>query len=228
MNFDFIPFISLLEENVLFRGISEKELKGVLSCLGANNKNYRKGEFIFLAGEKISSIGLIIEGKVQVIKEDLFGNRTILTEVARGNLFGESFPFAEEEKLPVSVMAVMDCEILFIDYKKMITTCSSACRFHTKLIENMLYILARKNLILNEKIQIMSKRTTREKLLSYLQSQAMKVGSASFTISFNRQELADYLCVDRSAMSNELSKLQEEGQIKFQKNQFHLYKTNLS
>lgn len=223
-----MKIISLLQETALFRGIRENEIKGVLSCLSAEEKTYKKGEFIFLAGEKVRCVGIVLSGIVQVIKEDLFGNRTILTEVIKGNLFGESFPFAEEDKLPVSVMAVSDCEILFIDYKKIITTCSSACIFHFKLIENMLYILAKKNLILNEKIQIMSKRTTREKLLSYLQSQAARKGSASFGIPFNRQELADYLSVDRSAMSNELSKLREEGQISFNKNKFVLFNTKFS
>lgn len=214
--------ILLLQETTLFRNIGEDEILGLLTCLGAEKKQYNKGEFIFLAGEKAALVGIVLGGKVQVIKEDFFGNRTILTEVTSRNLFGESFPFAEEEKLPVSVMAVSDCEVLFIDYKKIITTCSTVCVYHSKLIENMLYIIARKNIILNEKIQVMSKRTTREKLLSYLQNQAMKAGGSSFEIPFNRQELADYLCVDRSAMSNELSKLREEGLLNFHKNEFVL------
>lgn len=217
--------ILLLQDTTLFRGIKVDEISGLLTCLGAEKKEYNKGEFIFMAGEKVALVGIVLSGKVQVIKEDFFGNRTILTEVTSSNIFGESFPFAEEEKLPVSVMVVSDCEVLFIDYKKIITTCSSACIHHSKLIENMLYIIARKNVILNEKIQVMSRRTTREKLLSYLQNQAMRAGSSSFEIPFNRQELADYLCVDRSAMSNELSKLREEGLLKFHKNEFVLLLT---
>lgn len=222
MNAISMKFNSLLKETILFRGMKEEDITGVLSCLGAEKREYKKGEFIFRAGEKAVLVGVVLNGKVQVIKEDFFGNRAILTEVTSASLFGESFPFAEEERLPVSVMAVTDSEILFMDYKRIITTCSSACVFHSKLIENMLFIIAKKNVLLNEKIQVMSKRTTREKLLSYLQNQAMRAGSSSFTIPFNRQELADSLCVDRSAMSNELSKLQEEGILNFHKSEFVL------
>jgi CRP-like cAMP-binding protein len=127
-------------------------------------------------------------------------------------------PCAGIDRSPVTVQAAEDVEILFIDYKKIITTCPSACPFHARLIENMLKLVAKKNLMLNQKLEILSKRTTREKLLCFFDTQ--RGSSQRFTIPFNREELARYLCVDRSAMSNELCKMRDDGIIRFRKNVF--------
>lgn len=145
----------------------------------------------------------------------------------RGGLFGEAFSFARVECLPVSVTAAEKTEVLFINCERIITVCPSACEFHNRLVRNMLKILAEKNMTLTQKIGHMGKRTTREKILSYLSEQAKKAGGESFTIPLNRQEMADYLAVDRSAMSKELGRLKEEGQISFHKNQFQLLKAEL-
>lgn len=156
------------------------------------------------------------------MREDIFGNRAILTALMPGQLFGETFACAGVEILPVSVIAVSDCKILLLDYRRIITTCPTACVFHSRLIENMLKILAGKNLVLNQKIEALSARTTREKLLAYLVAQAGVAGSRRFTIPSTRQELADYLSVDRSAMSREMGIMQKEGMIRFKKNCFEL------
>lgn len=206
----------------LFHGIAPDELSGMLKCLNAREASYKKQDIILLEGQPVSSVGIVLSGKVQIIKEDFDGSRNIMSDIGKGNLFAEAYSCVKTESLPVTVLSVTDSEILFVDYMKIISVCSSACKFHTRLIENMMRILASKNILLNRKIEHISKRTTREKLLAYLSDQAAKSGKREFDIPYNRQELADYLCVDRSAMSNELCKLQDDGILVFHLNHFRL------
>lgn len=212
--------MQILRKCALFQDMQEADIQALLQCLSAEKKRYGKQEFILHAQEQISSVGILLKGMVQILQEDFWGNRGILTILGPGELFGEAFSCAEMDQIPVSVLAVEETELLLIDYRKIITTCAASCVFHTKLIRNMLRILANKNIMLTQKMEYVTKRTTRDKLLSYLSAQAVKAGSRQFEIPFNRQELADYLCVERSAMSNQLSKLQEEGILAFHKNQF--------
>lgn len=212
----------LLKTAALFEGIAEKELEALLTCLSAKVTHYDKSETVLMYGADTSQFGIVLAGHVQVINEDYYGNRSIVAIIEQGMLFGEAFAFADVKTLPVSVLATAESDILFINFRKLITTCSEACTFHSKIIYNMLHIVAAKNLLLSQKIEFISKRTTREKLLAYLSAEAQKAGSNHFIIPFNRQELADFLSVDRSAMSAELSKLREEGFIQFHKNQFEL------
>ncbi|MFZ2538525.1 MAG: Crp/Fnr family transcriptional regulator [Oscillospiraceae bacterium] len=214
--------LDVLKSVSLFDRINGNELESILKCLHSEVKTYKKDRMVFMAGDKISSIGIVLSGQVQVIKEDIMGNRAILTELCSGEIFGETFVCAGILTIPVTVLAVGDCEIMFIDYKQIITTCSSACIFHTDLIENMLKLIASKSMFLNQKIDILSKRSTREKLLSYFLIQMEKSKSKHFTIPFSREELADFLCVDRSALSRELSKMRDEGLLKYNKNVFEL------
>lgn len=175
-----------------------------------------------MAGESIRNVGIVISGKIAVIKEDGFGNRSIIAEMTPGEMFGEAFACAGIGNITVSVLAAADSEILMIDYKKIIATCSSACVYHTKLIENMLEILAKRVLMMNQRIDVISKRTTREKLMAYFEIQKAAAKSDRFTIPYNREELADFLFVDRSAMSRELCRMREEGLIDFRKNRFEI------
>ncbi len=218
--------IAILMKTPLFQYISENDLELLLPCLSAREKFCDKGEIVFMAGEKVFYVGVILSGLIHVIKEDVLGRRTILGEFGPGDLFGEAFSFGRVERLPVTVMAAAPSEIMLLDCKKIMGLCGSCCAHHTRLIGNMLAILAQKNILLSEKIEAMAQRTTREKLLTYLNTQAQKKGSLDFTIPFNRQELADYLGVDRSAMSSELGKLQAEGLIHFRRSSFQLHKTN--
>lgn len=217
--------LNILNQVPLFHGIKLNEAESMLSCLKAQKKAYKKNEVILMSGKIVSSIGIILSGKVQIIREDIMGNRTIQAELTEGSLFAEAFSCAQMQVLPVTVISAQDSDILFIDFKRIISSCSNTCEFHTRLIENMLYILANKNILLNQKIEHISKRTIRGKLLSYLSSEAAKCGKSEFSISFNRQELADFLCTDRSAMSNELSKMRDEGILTFNKNHFKLLRT---
>lgn len=213
-------FIGILKKCILFKGIEEDEILSMLSCLDARVVDARKGEYIFSEGEAAKYVGIVLTGEAQIVRNDFFGNRTIVAAIMPGELFGESFACAEVEELPVSVAASENSEIMLIDCKRIITTCSSSCRFHNMIIHNLLQVLATKNLAFNKKIEITSKRTTRDKLMTYLLSQAKIHGSSSFEIPFDRQELADYLGVERSAMSKEISKMKEDGLIECERSWF--------
>ncbi len=214
--------LEVLKSAELFKGIAEADLRPLLSCLSAKTVRCEKNRIVFMSGEDIKSFGIVIEGQVQVYQEDYYGNKSILANLGPGHLFGESFACAEIQTLPVSVLATTESELLFIDCRRLSEPCTHACAFHSRLIRNLLNIIALKNISLTQKIEFTSKRSTREKLLAYLDIQSKKQGRRAFAVPFNRQELADYLCVDRSAMSNELSKLRDEGVLRFHKNQFEM------
>jgi len=214
----------VMKKVALFREVEEEQLKLLLGCLDARTASYRKNQSIYQEDDRITTVGIILSGKVQIVKDDIWGNRTILNVLEAGDMFGEAFSCAGEEHIPASVWAAENTEVLVIDYKRIITTCSSACAFHSQLIKNMLYILGKKNLQLTQKVEHITQRTTKEKVLSYLSAEAKKQGNDTFDIPLNRQELADYLAVDRSALSNELSKMQEEGILTYQRNHFVLNK----
>ncbi len=211
-----------MKKSVLFNDIDQNNLDAMISCLGGIIKTYKKDAYIFMAGDTVDYVGIILSGKVQIIKEDFGGNRNIITELSEGELFGEAFACEGIDTCTYTVQAVTDCEIMMIKFKKLVTTCSNACAFHSMLISNMLKIIAQKNIELNNKMEIISQRTTKEKLMTYLLTQAEKAKSRRFDIPFSRNELADYLCVERSAMSRELSRMREEGILKFDKNKFEL------
>ncbi|WP_232697500.1 Crp/Fnr family transcriptional regulator [Brevibacillus daliensis] len=215
-------YFSLFHKIPLFKGFKESEMESVLSCLHARKRSYQKNEIILLAGEAVTHIGIVLSGKVQIFREDIKGNGTIMTSLEAGSLFAETFAFANIRTIPVTVSAATESVILFIDFSRIVSNCSNACVFHVQLIQNMLSILAQKNIMLNQKIEHLSKRSTRDKLLSYLSEQAVLHRTSEFVIPYNRQELANYLCVDRSAMSNELCKLRDEGILSFNKNLFRL------
>jgi len=215
-------YLDVLKTVNLFRGIEESDLQPLLSCLSAKSAHYEKGRTVFFSGESIERFGIVLSGQVQIVQDDYYGNRSILAKIDKGNLFGESFACAESKTLPVSVITTAESELLFIDRHRLAAPCSKACGFHSRLIQNLLSIVSEKNISLTQKIEFTSKRTTREKLLAYLSAEAKKTGSSRFSIPYNRQELADYLSVERSAMSAELSKLRDEGVLNFHKNQFEL------
>ncbi len=221
-NMEHIP--AILAQCPLFDGMQTADLQALLDCLGARKKKFAKNTFIFMSEDRVQSVGVVLSGAVHIIKEDFWGNRAILAHIGPGELFAESFSCVEIERLPVSVIAAEAAEVLLIDYRRIITTCSSACVFHAELIRNMLRILAQRNVQLTRKIEHLTRRTTREKLLSYLSEQALLAGGGVFAIPFNRQELADYLSVDRSALSAELGRMRDKGILRFTRNHFELLK----
>lgn len=174
-------------------------------------------------GDPVKALGIVLSGSVLIQKEDFWGNRSILTKVTAGGFFAEAFAALQIKESTVSVLSMEKTTILWIPFAPITNPCQKACEFHRKLIGNMLQLLARKNILLTEKIQHTACRTTKEKLMSYLSAQAMKEKSNAFSIPFNRQELADYLAVDRSAMSKALCDLRDEGVLSFSKNTFVLH-----
>lgn len=210
-----------LTKIALMQGLNEQEISLILNCLQAKIKKYEKGETIFQEGEKIEEIGIIFSGTVTVQRNDYWGNRFIVALLGEMDVFGETFACLNQAS-DVQVIAEDASEILFLQVNRVLTTCSSSCQFHNRLIRNLLEICARKNYQMNVKVDILSQKTTREKLLTFLSRQAIYLGKQQFEIPFNRQQLADYLSVDRSAMTVELGKLKKEGIIGFQKNVFTL------
>ena len=206
----------------LFAGIDPANIPGLLSCLGAREINCGRGETILQEGEAAQEVGLLLSGRAEVVSTEYDGSRSILISVAEGQLFAESFACAQVEKLPVSVVAALDCRALLLDCRRLLTTCSRACAFHRQIVFNLLHIVAQKNLAMHRRALITSGRTTRDKLLSCLHMAARESGSRSVTLPFDRQGLADYLGVDRSGLSAELGKLRREGVLEFHKNSFRL------
>jgi len=199
-------------------------MEAILGCLNPVYREYAKNESIFRQGESISGIGMVLSGRVHIVEEDFWGNRSILSDIGEGQVFGETYACVQGEILRVSVYAMEQSTVMFLDVARVFSTCSSACRFHAQLIRNLLFEYAQKNLLLTRKLSHMSKRSTRDKLLSYLSDQSLEHGSSVFDIPFNRQQLADYLSVDRSAMSSELGRLRDEGVLDFDRNHFKLIK----
>ena len=215
-------FIPILKRTKLFSGVGDEDISSLLSCLGAKIQHYKKGEYILSEGQHISDIFIITEGKVHIQKDDYWGNRSILSVLSVGEMFGEAYSSPESGMLLNDVVAIEDSSVIFFDIKRTLTTCPSACRFHNMIVQNMFFAISDKNRKLVQKLAHMSGRTTRAKLISYLSEEAKRQGSSAFTVPFNRQQLADYLSVDRSAMSNELCKMRDEGLIKFEKSRFEL------
>jgi CRP-like cAMP-binding protein len=218
---DFFPVLS---QNPLFDNLDQKSLNTLLGCISPKRKKYEKDSFIFMEGDEVKSIGIVLSGAVHIVRDDYWGNREIVSRIESGELFGEVFACAVVQKLPVSAVAAERAEILLLDFNRIIRTCPAACAFHTKLIQNTVSVLARKNMGLMEKIECISQRSTREKTLYYLSTLAGRQKTGDITIPFNRQELADYLSVERSALSAELCRMRDEGLIDFYKNQFRLLK----
>lgn len=215
-------FIHVLKRTKLFAGVGEEDITAMLSCLGARLCTYKKGDYVLRQGERLDDILLLAEGSLHIQRDDYWGNRSILGHIEVGEIFGEAYVAPESGTLLNDVVALTDCSVFFFDVKRIITTCSSACRFHTMVVQNLFFAISERNRGLVQKLGYMSRRTTREKLIAYLSEEAKRQNSAYITIPFNRQQLADYLSVDRSAMSNELSKMRDDGLLEFEKNCFRL------
>ena len=206
----------------LFRGLSIDDLMGMKDCLRFFQSSYKKGQVILMESEHMHCVGIGLSGRVDMIKEDLWGGKTLLARMGKDELFGESFACGSDTASAVTFLASEDTNVLFLPFSKVMRTGSMACEFHHRLVENMVSIIADKNRTLMRKVEIISQRSLREKILTYLSFQAQKSGSRYFTIDLDRSELAEYLCADRSAVSRELSALKQEGILDFEKNHFRI------
>lgn len=204
-------YFDLLLKNPLFSGIDQAELSSMLGCMNARVSTVAKGDPVFLEGDPAGFVGIVLEGSVQILRDDYYGGRALLALASPGDIFAEAYACANISTMPVSGYAARDSKVMLLSCQKMLTVCTNACRFHNRLVKNLLQVVADKNISLGRKIQFMSQKTTREKLMAYLLDQAKGAGSENFTIPLDRQALADFLGVERSAMSAELSKLRRAG-----------------
>ena len=214
--------LSCIGKMPIFSGIREEELYTLIKCCDGQMAVFEKDQWIFQAGEELGYIMVVLKGRLAIIQEDFWGNRNILAAVGAGHCFAETFACSPGAVLNVSVMAQTNVQVLFLNVKRILTTCPSTCSHHSRMIRNLLSELAEKNLRLNEKITHLGQRSRRAKILSYLSAEAQRHGSAEFDIAFSRQQLADYLSVDRSGLSLELSRMQEEGLLEYRKKHFVL------
>lgn len=215
-------FLPILKECRLFFGVEEANIRSMLGCLQAKACTYPKGAYVLRRGQQLSQILVLVRGKLHIQQDDYWGNRSIINVVEVGELFGEAYASPNSGPLSSDVVALEESTVLAFDMVRILTVCSTACRFHSMVVQNLCYALCEKNQLLVRKLGHLSQRSIREKLMSYLSHQAVKKGSGTFEIPFNRQQLADYLSVDRSALSNELSKMRREGLLTFERSRFSL------
>ena len=215
-------YIPILKQTQLFAGAGEDEIAAMLDCMQAKLCTYKKGGYVVRQGERLDHITVVVEGSLHIQNNDYWGNHSIINTVGVGEVFGEAYIAPGSGAILNDVVAVEDSAVIFFDVRKMLTVCSSGCKFHTLVIQNMFFTISEKNRKLVQKLGHMSKRSTKEKLISFLSEEAKRQNSRSFAIPFNRQQLADFLSVDRSAMSNELCKMRDEGLLTFEKNRFTL------
>ena len=219
-------YFDLLEKTPLFAGVSREELGALLHCLQARIVTADKAEPVFLEGDDAGFIGLVLEGAVQIVRDDYDGTRSVIGCAEPGELFAETYACSNVATMPVSGYALHPSKIMFFSCGRMLTVCTNACRFHNQIVKNLLQVVAEHNVNLSQKIRFMSQKSTRQKLMAYLLDQAKRAGSPEFTIPFDRQALADYLGVERSAMSAELSKMQNDGILRTRGSHFILKLTN--
>ncbi len=217
-------FLSVIGSSSLFSGIKEQELKAMLSCLEAKKESFPKDAFLLRSGDTTESIGFVLSGSLLIIQEDIWGNRNILSKLRPGQSFAAAFACAPSSVLNVDIVAETPVTVLFLNVRRILTVCPSACVHHSHMIRNLLSELAEKNLLFNEKLTHMGQRTTRAKLMSYLSAEAQRHGAYEFDIPFSRQQLADYLGIERSGLSLELGKMRDDGLLEFHKNHFLLKK----
>ena len=207
-----------LSNTQLFYGLKEDEITSLLGCLNAEKRSYKKGEVILSEGSTTENSGIVLSGMVMISCCDIWGNNSILGNAAPGSIFAEVYACIPGQPLLVTVSAAEDTSILFMNVGRILTTCSNACPFHARLAQNLLTVCAHKNLQLSQRIQHTSSKSVRGRLMSYFSECAKHFGSNSFLVPYNRQQLADYLNVDRSALCNELSKMQKDGMIEYTRN----------
>jgi len=215
-------YLKILKKCELFCDIEEADLLRMLVCLGARVEFFDKKYTVMAEGSAARYIGIVLSGAANIVQNDYYGNRSILGSISEGEIFSAAFACAGVESMPVSVVASEPCEVMLIDCAHIMHTCNNNCGFHQKLIYNLMKDMAQNVIAFHERIGITSKRTTRERLMTYLAVCAKKAGADSFDIPFDRQELADYLEVDRSGLSAEISKLRTEGILESSKRHFRL------
>ena len=205
----------------LFKDIAAADLQRMLACIGAETASIKKGGIILLEGDSLRHVGIVLAGQLHVLRENYDGSRLLLATMPPGEIFAETMCYTGASKSLVTVMAKVDSMVMLLDFSRILRTCSSSCPFHAKLIENMLRLVVSKNLMLQHQMAIVSLKSVRSKVRRYLESLEPEQGR-DITIPFNREELANYLCVERSALSHELARMKKDGLIEYRKNNFRI------
>ncbi len=215
--------LEFLKKLPIFFSLKDEEIISVLKFFKYYEESFKKNDFIFEIEKKIDKIGIIISGEINIIKEDFWGNRNILNKFKEGEIFGEVFALSKASS-NIMAEASQDCKILFLDLKDFSIENKENSKEITKFLSNIFKISLKKNILFTEKLEHISKKSIREKIISYLSTEAQKNKTNSFLIKFDRQELADYLFIERSALSRELSSMKKDGLIDYKKNHFTLIK----
>ena len=215
-------YFPILRKNRLFYGLIDSEISAMLECFDGAVRDFHSGQAVFRRGDAIENIAILLKGRLHIQREDYWGNRSIINEIAEGDMFGESYAVMNAGAIASDVVAAEDSTVLFLRMADIIAPCGKCCACHSTVIVNLISVLSMKNRMLVRKIGYLSERTTREKLLSYLSDESIRYNNSSFDIPFSRQQLADFLAVDRSAMSKELCRMRDEGLLSFRKNHFEL------
>jgi len=212
-------YIEVIKNIDLFAGIDKEDMTSMLDCVEAKARRFRKGDIILLAGDKPLYVGVVITGELHITREDIDGNRSLIASIPPGQAFAESLCCADVPESPVTVTAAAGSTVLMLNFSRLLRTCPNSCAFHSRLIQNMLELLAKKNLFLQSRMEIISLKTIRAKVVRYLQAFTRPPGT-EIMIPLNREQMADYLCVERSALSHELARMREDGIIDYRKNRF--------
>ncbi|WP_373482688.1 Crp/Fnr family transcriptional regulator [Acetobacterium sp.] len=215
-------FYGTLEKSPLFDNIKADEFKVLMTCINGNIRKFSSDDYVFLAGSQISFVGIVLTGAVEIIKENPAGARLIMDVLGPAHIFGEGIVCTKARIAPVSVRVKEESQILLIPFERIIRTCGNACNFHFQLIQNMMMLLGEKNFRMNSKIELLMLKGMREKLATYLIQESQTNNSRSFDIVLNRNELAEYLNVSRTAMSRELSRMKDEGLLDYYQNSFRI------
>ena len=218
---------NFLEKTMLFKGMKEPEIKNLIVCTSAHPKSFKKDEIIYRAGDIAGNVGLVLTGSVNMVVNYYWGNSNIFSHIAPGQIFAETYTAIPGKELLTDVVAAEDTDIMFMSMNCITDSCSKGCKWHNRMVHNLVQIMAQKNLDMSMRMMHTASRTIRDRLLSYFSEQASINNGPEFSIPFSRQQLADYLGVERSALSNELSKMQKEGLISFHKNDFKLLQTTV-
>lgn len=206
----------------LFEKIEDREVLELLKCIGIKTRVFKKSGYVVKAGSKIDYLAVILGGNAIVTKTDSYGRQTIIEKLKMNDIFGHNIVCCGQDKSPVDVIAENECEVLFLPFEKVVTPCQKLCSYHLQLIKNVMKMISKRNSLLNDKIDIIGQKTTRDKILALLEPYRSESGV--FSIPYSREEMAKFLCVDRSAMSRELCKMRDEGILRFNRNHFEILK----
>lgn len=216
------PYIDVIKESLLFRGIKEEEISSLLKCLTPKILSFGKNESIVNSGELIEKFGIVLEGEAIIVKENAEGNRVILSVVKKGDLFGEMLVFSSNKIWPVTVRVPSSCKVLFLTHSDLIARCSNNCSWHISMLQNFMKVISDKSLMLNKKVQYLSIKSIRGKICTYLFDQYQLMKNVNIMLPLKRNELADFLNVSRPSMSREICQMRDEGIIDFHLSTFRI------